>query len=69
MIAPALPWPDTGILNILHAHVRAETIISFALRCTFTMFAELEWYFSMYWRVLIKQHDVHVGHSSGHLRS
>ena len=56
------------ILNILHAHVRADAIVSFALPCTFTMFAELEWYFSMYWRVLINHHDVQVGHPSGNLQ-
>lgn len=58
--------PDAMILNILHAHIRADTILSFAL--TFTMFAELESYFFMYWRLLINQHDVQVGHPSGNLQ-
>lgn len=56
------------ILNILHAHVRAEILISFALQCTFSMFAEFELYFFMYWRVLINQHDVQVGYPSGNLQ-
>ena len=60
--------PDAMILSILHAHVRAETIVSFALPSTFSMFAELESYFSMYWRVLINHQDIQVGHSSGHLQ-
>ena len=37
----------TIILYLLHAHVRADTIVSFALPCTFTMFAELNFYFSL----------------------
>ena len=59
--------PDTMILYILHAHIRAQTIVSFALPCSFTMFAELESYFSMYWTVLINHHGVQVGHPSGNL--
>ena len=60
--------PDTMILYILHAHVRAETIVSFALPCTFSMFAELEFYFSMYWRELICHDNARVGHPSGNLQ-
>ena len=56
------------ILYILHAHVRAETIVSFALPCTFSIFAELEFYFSTYWRELICQDNVRVGHPSVNLQ-
>lgn len=60
--------PDAMILNnILHAHVRAETIHSFALPCTFTMFTELESYSSMYWSVFINHHGDEVGHPSGNI--
>ena len=55
------------VLNILHAHVRADTIISFALPCTFSMFPELE-SFSCIGELLINQHDVQVGHPSGNLQ-
>ena len=60
--------PDT-ILNTLHAHVRADTI-SLGLPCTFSVFAEVESYFIMYWRVLINQNqdNVEVGHPSGNLQ-
>ena len=60
--------PDTMILYILHAHIRAETIVSFALPCTFSMFAEREVYFAMYWRELISHNNVRVGHPSGNLQ-
>lgn len=56
--------PDTMILNILHAHVRAESI-SLGVPCTFSMFAELESYF---WRVVINQDNLKVGHPSGNLQ-
>ena len=60
--------PDEN-LNILHAHVRADLIIALSLQCTFNMFAELEAYFVMHWRVLINQHGEKVGHPSGNPRS
>ena len=60
--------PDAMILNILHAHIRAETLISFALPHTFTMFQDLEAYFFMYWRVLINQRNQQVGHPLGNLQ-
>ena len=52
---------------IVHARVRVNSILCFSLPCTFTMFAELESYF-MYWRVLINQHGVQVGHPLGNLQ-
>ena len=56
-----LTLPDTMILYLLHTHVRAETIVSFALPCTFTVCRT--WiFFSMYWR---DRNDIEVGHSSG----
>ena len=61
--------PDAEILDILHAHIRADSIIALSLRCTFNMFAELEAYFAIHWRVLINQHGQEVGHPSGNLRS
>ena len=59
---------DAEIMNVLHAHVRATSIVALSLRCSFSMFAELESYFSMYWRVLINQRDEQVGHPSGNLQ-
>ena len=64
----SIALPDTMILYLLHAHVRADTIVSFALPCTFTMFAELNFYFSLYWREIINHNDVLVGHPSGSLQ-
>ena len=61
--------PDAEILHILHAHVRADLINS-AVRA-FIMFAELEAYFTILWRVLIliNQHGQEVGHPSDNLQS
>ena len=41
---------DSMILAILHAHTRASVIIiNFCLPHTFTLFAELDQYLSLYW--------------------
>ena len=61
--------PDADIFSILHAHVRATTIIGLSFPSTFHMFDELEAYFAMYWRILINQYDQQVGHPSGNLQS
>ena len=59
---------DAEFLNILHAHVRAESVAGFALPCTFNMFDELEAYFGTQWRVLVNQDSTEVGHPCGNLQ-
>ena len=67
-VKQCIALPDAEILTTLHAHVRTHSIVALSLPCTFNMFAELEAYFALYWRVLINQHDEQVGHPSGNLQ-
>ena len=58
---------DQSVLRILHAHIRATTIMGFCLRANFSLFTELEHYFSLYWNIFVNQQDQVVGHPTGNL--
>ena len=46
--------PDDTIMEVLHAHVRAEAITDFSVQSTFTAFTPLEQYMQSHW---IPMHD------------
>ena len=46
--------PDDTIMEVLHAHVRAEAIIDFSVQSTFIAFTALEQYMQSHW---IPRHD------------
>ena len=50
---------DEILLNILRAHTRASTIVNFSLSSNFSMFSELEEYFTLYWH--------HCVNTQGHI--
>ena len=57
------------ILSILHAHTRASVIINFCLPHTFTLFAELDQYLSLYWtKHTNMDQTAAVGHPMGTLQ-
>ena len=57
------------ILAILHAHTRASVIINFCLPHTFTLFAELDQYLSLYWtKHTNMDQTAAVGHPMGTLQ-
>ena len=41
--------PDDTIMEVLHAHVRAESITDFSVQSTFTAFTALEQYMQSHW--------------------